>query len=287
MAFMMLLAINVSAFVVMASPYGWPAKSFIKHVPASVQVTLIYVAVSVFISPVLISAIFYFRIMGTRSACWRNKVGSLGKDSNPAASIHDIESSASGSSFGGVYIGKTSGPNLKLPQNNEVTNNHQAISLVHSLPHNGEIILNINTLRKTLPKTITVKDANAETMALAVATKESYNNCTNIGLVRHLDAVGNHGDEPDVSGNEDSKRDSETDGGGQRDVEAEINRRRAEGETGGEEASVRDQNEIVVVGEEPTPENIFDKDERGEHLHSIFVFHCHTTGHSTTLTPHE
>ena len=72
-SFIILLLINITAFVTLASPYGWPSKSFINHVPDNVQEWLVYIAVAIFIFPILISGTFYLLIIRARSSCFRNK----------------------------------------------------------------------------------------------------------------------------------------------------------------------------------------------------------------------
>jgi hypothetical protein len=59
LAFFLLLLTNVVGFALFASPYGWPAKSFLKYVPPNIQIFLSIFAVSVFTLPVIVSGIFY------------------------------------------------------------------------------------------------------------------------------------------------------------------------------------------------------------------------------------
>ena len=299
----------------MASPYGWPAKSFIEHVPANIQVNLSFIAVAVFILPVLISGIIYLKIIQTRSSCWRNKVGFFNKDSNGGASNQDIEYSVSVPSFGGVYIGQDPVVNLEAPKISENANRHKAISVVHSCPQNTEIVLNPHTLSNTLPeaKINAVKASKSLTMDLSKTTnsnfdKKSENDFTMVvgcsqgadhcqgetsgfkvaahhnearrhDEVRHLDEVQPF-DEPVIQKVEEleceteryRKADEETDGarkekpetetvlGSNEDMDSEGDqrtkrRRNAEakrnGEPGREASDARDQNEIIVLSQEP------------------------------------
>lgn len=71
-SFGLLLMLNMVAFVTLASPYGWPSKDFIHHVPEDVQKRLALIAIAIFIFPILVSASFYFLIIRARSSCFRN-----------------------------------------------------------------------------------------------------------------------------------------------------------------------------------------------------------------------
>ena len=89
-SFGFLLLINTSAFVALASPYGWPGKSFIKHVPENVQKRLVFVAVVIFIFPILVSATFYFLIIRARSSCFRNKGQKILPEDLASLTLHKV-----------------------------------------------------------------------------------------------------------------------------------------------------------------------------------------------------
>ena len=58
-SFFSLLAILITGFVVVASPYGWPQKSFLVHVPSDVQTYLSFFAVAIYLLPILVSGVFF------------------------------------------------------------------------------------------------------------------------------------------------------------------------------------------------------------------------------------
>ena len=66
-SFFFFLFFNTLGYAIGASPYGWPQKSFIKHVPFHVQMYLGFFTVAIFTSPVIISGVFYILLVCSRS----------------------------------------------------------------------------------------------------------------------------------------------------------------------------------------------------------------------------
>jgi hypothetical protein len=82
-------------FAIFATPYGWPTKSFIKHVPRNVQLFLIPSLVILFTLPVIVSGIFYILLVCSRSS-WTEKssktaeqVRAITTQENPKLDFHD------------------------------------------------------------------------------------------------------------------------------------------------------------------------------------------------------
>jgi hypothetical protein len=63
-SFFLLVLVDISCLAIFALPYGWPAKSFIKHVPLKLQSFIAIFSVSLFsgtgFTKLLMKSIMYF-----------------------------------------------------------------------------------------------------------------------------------------------------------------------------------------------------------------------------------
>ena len=72
------ISTNSICFATLATPYGWPSKSFFDHVPIKIQSVIILVCLFVFLFPVGVSiAIYLLLLKHRRSFEVKNKVGIL------------------------------------------------------------------------------------------------------------------------------------------------------------------------------------------------------------------
>jgi len=70
------LLTNSVCFLVLATPYGWPAKSFFNYVPVKVQSVIIMVCLIVFLFPVGLSIFVYLLLLKHRRTFeLKNKIG--------------------------------------------------------------------------------------------------------------------------------------------------------------------------------------------------------------------
>lgn len=65
-SFIALLALDVSVFITLAGPYGWPKKSFIKHVPNEVKIIIVPLSSLMYCLPIIITGIFYGLLVRSR-----------------------------------------------------------------------------------------------------------------------------------------------------------------------------------------------------------------------------
>ena len=123
--FTLLILVNVVVFSLFASPYGWPAKSFLKFVPPNIQFFLSIFAVSVFTLPVIVTGIFYILLVRARSESCQNKVGPVGDVDVGPMDVGPADDGPSGvgppddfqSNFREIYSGnRPTGPRTQEPQ---------------------------------------------------------------------------------------------------------------------------------------------------------------------------
>jgi hypothetical protein len=69
--YLLLIIMNVTLIASVAVPYGWPEKTFIHHVPLSVQIVASSFFAFTYLGLVSVSVVFYFILLGSRS----NQVG--------------------------------------------------------------------------------------------------------------------------------------------------------------------------------------------------------------------
>ena len=88
-------SVDLGLFAIFATPYGWPTKSFIKHVPRNVQLFLIPCSAILFTLPVFVSGIFYVLLVCSRSS-WTKKssktaehVRAITTQENPKLDFHE------------------------------------------------------------------------------------------------------------------------------------------------------------------------------------------------------